>query len=299
MSRVFVPLIAASLAAGLPGFAADVNLRADVNMVLAPVIVVDSHGRSVTGLDRNSFRVFDGSEPRQISSFAGEDAPVSAGLIFDCSASMNGKFKTASRAPALLFQELNEADESFLVTISSKAELRRSFTPDFGEIQNALVSTRPAGTTSLIDGVVLALHEMRKAKNSRKALVIVSDGEDNHSRYTLRELTRLAVESDTQIFAAGLYREPAAGEELLGPMLLSRLAGQTGGMHLRVRDENELRAGMRMIGEILHREYLIGYYPRAGAPAGKYRKIKVQVTAPSARLPLYVRARSGYYVPAR
>ena len=173
------------------------NLRINVDMALVPVTVLDQMGRSVTGLDRDNFRVFDGTHEVPIVTFGKQEQPISIGLIFDCSRSMAEKFKTSREAPHALFQQLNADDESFLITVSDKAEVRWGMTSDFNEIENALIFSHPDGSTSLVDGIYMGLQIIKKSHNPRRALVVVSDGGDNNSRYSLRELESIAVESDT------------------------------------------------------------------------------------------------------
>jgi Ca-activated chloride channel family protein len=273
------------------------NIRVDVNMALVPVTVLDRAGRNVTGLERGNFRVFDGSQQVPIVTFGQQDQPVSVGLVYDCSRSMRVKFTTARQAPAALFQRLNPSDESFLVTVSSRPVLRQPYTSNFADLENALLFTQPNGTTSLIDGVYMGLMELKKAHTPRKALVIVSDGGDNDSRYSMRELEKMAVESDTQIFAIGLFDSPQTQEELDGPSLLANLCRKTGGIDFAIRNLNDMGTAMAQIGVTLHNQYVLGYYPPETAPSGKYRPIKVQVSVPAGLPKLVVFARSGYYVP--
>jgi Ca-activated chloride channel family protein len=273
------------------------NLRVDVNMTLVPVTVLDVEGRNITGLRRENFRVFDENQQRPIVSFGGEDAPVSVGLVFDSSRSMTDKFKTARLAPQALFDELNPEDESFLVTVSDRAHLRQPFTSMFSEIQNALLFSSPAGTTSLLDGAYMGLSELKHARNPRKALIIVSDGGENTSRYTLHELASMAAESDAQIFAICLYQNPQSDEEQAGPGLLTRLAQVSGGANFLTSNVNDLQKSMRRIGISLHHQYVLGYHPPEDVPSGKYRKLKVQVLVPANTPKLHIYARAGYYAP--
>ncbi len=275
------------------------SIRVDVNMTLVPVTVLDRQGHNVTGLNRQNFRVIDGADPRQIVSFGRQDAPVSVGLVFDCSRSMKNKFKTAGLAPTDLYRQLNPEDDSFLVTVSSRPELRQDFTSKFADIRNALMFTHPDGTTSLIDGVYMALTHLKKSDKPRKALVVVSDGGDNDSRYTTSELASLAAEADAQIFSICLYGNPQTMEEAGGPVLLNRLSQVSGGVMYYISDVNEMRTAMARIGVTLHNQYVLGYYPPDDAPGGKYRKIKVQVLLPPGLPKIQVYARAGYYVPQR
>jgi Ca-activated chloride channel homolog len=280
-----------------PGPNADI--RVDVNMALVPVTVTDGVGRNVTGLSRENFRVYDGSKEVPITSFGFEDQPIAVGLIFDCSESMTDKFKTARLAPDELYKQLDNHDESFLVTVSGRPVLRQKLTSNFSDILNALLFTHPGGITSLLDGVVLGLAQLKHANHPRKALVVVSDGGENNSRYTLRELEAMAAESDAQIFALGLHQNPRTQEEVEGPHLLRELTRNTGGVNYQVDDLNDLRSAMGQIGVSLHSQYVLGYYPPANAAGGKHRRVKVQLMLPPGLPKLMVFARSQYFVPER
>jgi Ca-activated chloride channel family protein len=268
-------------------------------MVLVPVAVMDTYGRSVSGLGPENFRIFDGASQVPIVSFGLQDRPITVGLIFDCSRSMQEKFLIAREAPSALFQQLNPDDESFLITVADKALLKQPLTSRFDELQNSLLFTHPNGMTSLLDGIYMGLQELRKAHNPRKALVVVSDGGDNNSRYTLGQLQKVAVEADTQIFAAGLYDKPRTEEEADGPVLMSQLCQRTGGSNFIITDLSKLRDAMGKIGVTLHNQYLLGYYPPDDGIAGKYRKINVRLVLPAGVPALHVSARASYYVPER
>jgi Ca-activated chloride channel homolog len=275
----------------------DIHVHSD--MTLVPVTVMDSNGHNVRGLLQENFRIFDGSEQRPIASFSREDAPVSVALVFDSSRSMTNKFKAARTAAQQLFQQLNPEDEAFLVTVSDRAELRQDFTSNLGEIGDALVFTHPNGTTSLLDGVYLAIEHMKKAHNPRKAVVVVSDGGDNNSRYNMKELIARAQESDTLIYTVGLFANPQTPEEQEGPRLLSDLSEKTGGITFVIPDLNNLGNTMATIGVTLHNQYMLGYYPPENVPGGKYRKVTVQLLLPKGMPRLQVYARTGYYAPER
>jgi Ca-activated chloride channel family protein len=275
------------------------SIRLDVNMTLVPVTVMDTMGHNVLGLSRENFRVFDGSEPRPIVSFGRQDAPVSVGMVFDCSRSMTDKFKTAREAPLQLFNQLNPEDEAFLVTVADEAVLRQDFTSDFSEIQNRLLFTHPKGTTSLLDGVYLGLQHLKKAHNPKKALIVISDGGDNNSRYTMHELASIAQEADVQIFTICLYGDPKTREEQDGPGLLGNLSTVSGGINFTIAGLLTMRSAFADIGVTLHNQYVLGYYPPENIPSGKYRRIKVQLLLPTGLPRLQIFARSGYYAPQR
>jgi Ca-activated chloride channel family protein len=302
-------LLSLAVSIALPLFAADgpiptkaftsikTDIRINVNMTMVPVTVVDPIGRNVLGLDRDNFRVYDGSEARPIVSFGTDDAPLSIGLIFDCSGSMRDKFAMARQTPAELYKQLNPEDDSFLITVADRSEMLVPTTSVFEDIQNALMFVAPRGNTSLIDGVYLGLENLKHARHPRRALIVVSDGGDNYSRYTLRELSALAVEANTQIFSICLFQNPRTAEELNGPAFLEKLAQLTGGVSYFTTSTNDLRRAMSQTGSGLHNEYVLGYYPPQNVAPGKYRKIKVQVAVPVTAPKLQVFARTGYYAP--
>jgi Ca-activated chloride channel family protein len=282
-------------AAAKPKLQAD--LRVNVNMALVPVTVMDSMGRSVTGLTPQNFRLFDNSHQVAIASFARQDQPVALGLVFDCSRSMANKFRDEREAPRELFRQLGPRDESFLITVSNTAELRYPLTSNMEDIVNSLMFTHPNGATALLDGVRMALAELRKSKLPRKALIVVSDGGDNNSRFTVSEINSLAAESDAQIFTILFYKDPQAPEEVSGPGLLEKLATQSGGVSFGIGNIHEIHDVMAKIGINLHNQYVLGYYPPDDSSSGQYRKIAVQLLVPQGTPPLHLRAKRGYYLP--
>ena len=273
------------------------NLKINVNMTLVPVTVVDSMGRSVTGLTPHNFRIFDNSKPVDIASFGREDQPIAVGLVFDCSRSMSDKYRNEREAPRQLFRQLGENDQTFLVTVADRAELRSPLTADLEDINNLLLFTNPNGTTPLLDGVHMGLAELRRSKLPRKALVVVSDGGDNNSRYTLHQIDTMAAESDAQIFTILLYDNPQAPEEVLGPDLLQHLSAKSGGLAYIIQKIEDIHLAMTKIGISLHNQYVLGYYVPDDGRSGQYRKIAVQLLVPPGTPRLSIHARQGYYAP--
>ncbi len=274
-------------------------IKVDVDLVLVPVTVTDGMGRIVSGLRRDNFAVYDDKQPQRIVSFSSEDVPFSVGLVFDTSGSMKGKMDTARLAAQAFWQSANPDDEAFLVTFSQRAELQVDFTRDFADIQNGLLFAVPRGPTALIDAVDLALRRLKSAHNTRKALLVISDGGDNNSRRSAGELMRFAKEADAQIYAVGIHDSPQTFEERAGPLLLEGLAKATGGQHFMVRSANELPDIAARIGVALHDQYMIGYHPPTGAEPGKWRQVRVRLQAPKGLPDLRVYARTGYYTPAQ
>ena len=209
------------------------NIRVNKTLVLINVTVTDPLNRFVTGLEKEHFRLYEDKVEQEIATFSSEDAPISIGLVFDTSGSMGTKLQKSRQAAAEFFKTANPADEFFLVQFNDRPELAVPFTNDTDKIQSALTFTQSKGRTALLDSVYLAMHEMKKAHNPRKALLIISDGGDNSSRYTESDVKNAVREADVQIFAIGIFESMGARgrtpEEAAGPGLLNELAEQTGG----------------------------------------------------------------------
>lgn len=280
------------------------SLRVDVDLVLVPVTVTDRFGRVIVGLDETNFCVLEDEKERPIVSFSVTDVPVSVCLLFDTSGSMRGKLDTAREVTKTFLETLNPDDEACLITFADRPVLQRAFTGDFGNMQNSLLPERPSGRTALVDAVFLALHQTRLAGNSRRALVIVSDGIDNHSRYTNSELMENAIEADTQIYTiridrrlASLYSLAERIETQKAIEMMEGMSKLTGGIHLKIADLDKLRDAMVKVGTALHDQYLIGYRPGEDFPAGKWRRIKVELNLPAGTRRLNIHARGGYRIP--
>lgn len=278
------------------------DLRVDVPLVLIPVNVTSPLGVSVTGLNKENFRVFEDGVEQKIANFANEDGPVSIGLLLDASGSMANKMEKSREAARELFKTANSDDEFFLIEFNERPKLTVPFTRDANDLYRRLVRAKPAGRTSLLDALHLALAQMKSARNSRKAIVLLSDGGDNHSRHTESEIKNAVRETDVQIYAMGIFDSDYAlkltAEERNGPYLLSDLARETGGRHLPVKKLNDLPAACSRIGAELHNQYLLGYVPANTARDGKYRKVVVTTLPPPNLPPLKTHFRPGYIAPA-
>jgi Ca-activated chloride channel family protein len=279
------------------------NIRIDTNLVLIPVTVTDPLNRFVTGLDQDVFDIFEDKIKQKIMSFGSEDAPLSIGIVFDTSGSMGPKLEKSRQSVAEFFKTANPEDEAFLVEFSDRPELVTPFTHNLEEIQNRLTFTQSKGRTALLDGVLLALRTMKKAHNPRKALVVISDGGDNSSRYTESELKSFVKEADVQIYAIGIYESISARgrtpEELSGPGLLTDISEPTGGRHFIVENLSELPDVAAKIGIELRNQYVLGYSPSNGARDGKYRKVQVKIIQPRGLPQLHAFWRTGYYAPTQ
>jgi Ca-activated chloride channel homolog len=279
------------------------NIRVDSTLVLIPVTVTDPLNRFVTGLEKEHFKVKEDKVEQAVTHFASEDAPLSIGLVFDASGSMGAKLQKSRQAAAQFFKTANPEDEFFLVQFNDRPEMVVKFTTNTEEIQNRLTFTQAKGRTALLDGVYLAMHEMKKARNSRKAILILSDGGDNSSRYTESEIKNLVREADVQVYAIGIF-EPASSrgrtaEELSGPSLLNEMAEQTGGRHFPVDNINELPDIAAKIGIELRNQYVLGYTPSNLDRDGKYRRVEIKLVQPRGLPPLRAFWRQGYYAPSQ
>jgi Ca-activated chloride channel family protein len=274
-------------------------LKVDVDLVLVPVTITDPMNRLVTGLDKENFQLFEGNASQQIRSFSAEDAPVSLGVIFDSSGSMNTKMDRAKEAVIEFFKTANPQDEFFMITFNDEPDEITDFTNSVDDIQNRLVFAVPRKRTALLDAIYMGISKMRHAKYAKKALLIISDGGDNHSRYTENEIKSLVKEADVMIYAIGIYdRYASAVEERLGPQLLSDITELTGGRAFTIDNPNDLGDVATKIGVELRNQYVLGYRPSKVVRDGKWRKIKVKLLPPKGLPPLKVYARTGYYAPA-
>jgi Ca-activated chloride channel family protein len=279
------------------------DLRVDVPLVLIPVNVTTPLGSSVTGLAKENFRLFEDGVEQTITHFANEDAPVSIGLLLDTSGSMRNKMKKSLEAAGELFKTASLDDEFFLIEFNERPRLTAPFTRDSNDLYKRLVRARPVGRTSLLDALHLAMAQMKNASNSRKAIVLLSDGGDNHSRHTESEIKKAVHEADVQIYALGIFDSEdytkRTIEERNGPYLLDDLARETGGKHLPVGRLNDLPAICARIGAELHSQYLLGYSPANSTCDGKYRKVLVTPVATPNMPPLKAHFRPGYIAPAQ
>lgn len=272
-------------------------LRVDSNLVLVPVTVTDSRGGLVTDLSRTDFMVAEDKHPQELVSFSRENAPISLGVVLDVSGSMTKKMTKARAAVGEFLNNLDPEDEEFLVTFSDAPEFASSFTSDTAVIHKALLSASPRGRTALFDAVVLAIREMRNARHQRRILLLISDGGDNHSRFSEGELRHLVEEEDLQIHAIGIHDQRPTMEESRGAQILKDLSAVTGGQHHTVNNIAELPALAKRMSLSLHDRYLLGYRPTPAGPSGTFRRIEVKVKQPKGASRVYVYARGGYRMP--
>ncbi len=301
---MFCRLLLSVVCGSILGFAvaraqSELTLHAESTLVVVPVAVTDASNRFVLNLDKDNFALLEDGVKQKITQFSGEDAPLSIGLLVDTSGSMGSKLETSRKAVAEFLKTANRDDETFLVTFSDHAELLTGFTHDAAAVEARLESAQSQGLTALLDAVHVGLEEMKQARNARKALLIISDGGDNNSRYTAAEIASVVREADIQIYSMGVF-EPVmmlglTPAEVSGPRLLAEISEQTGGNVFPARSLSALPAIARRIGIELRNEYVLAYAPSNSKRDGKYRKIEVKLAAPEGLPNVKARWRAGYY----
>jgi Ca-activated chloride channel family protein len=289
------------------------NFRASARLVLVPLTVTDNYGKTITGLRAQDFNLFDDQVRQPIVSFSSEDTACSVGLVLDTSGSMRSALSIAKDGAQTLVQTANPNDEFLLLTVSTQPAAGPEFTTDAADFARTVAFTQPgAGMTALIDTVYLGLNQMRKAQRPQRALVVLSDGMDNHSRYSKSQLLAVALEADVQIYTiimdglgggsstGGVPFRPSMiakpgdrGPQQEGPALLENLADKTGGLHFHAHTAIQAKEAMAKVGEALRNQYVIGYQPADSGTSGKLHRIHVTTTVPK----VYVHARTGYYAP--
>src|ERR1017187_7278844 len=274
------------------------RIRMNVDMVLVPITITDPMNRLVTGLEQEDFQVFENSSQQKIATFASEDAPVSIGIVFDLSGSMTSKLIRARESILQFIKTANPQDEFFVIGFNDRPELIEDFTNSVEDIQARLATVRSGHRTALLDAIYYGVAKMRDARHERKALLVVSDGGDNRSRYTEGEVRAQVREADVEVYSIGIF-DPYAPtpEERTGPQLLEELSEVTGGRLFRVDDIDEMSDIAEKISTELRNQYVIGYRPVDLTRDGKWRKVKVKVNPPQGLPPLTIYARTGYYAP--
>ena len=275
------------------------NMRVSSDLVLIPVTVHDKHDSSIIGLEKEHFKLYE-DNVEQVITLAMEDAPMSVGFVFDASGSIAGKLWKSKEAVASFVKAANPYDVFFLVKFNNHVELALDITQDTQRLQDRLISLQPDGQTALLDGVKFSLQQMHKAHNARKALIVISDGGDNHSRFTAKDIKSAVRESDVQIYAIGIYGPrylpPPTYEELMGAVLLRQVTKDTAGRLFEIHNVNELPDVAAKIALALRNQYVLGYRPSASTRDGKYHRVRVAL-ALSKGPKLQTSWRHGYYAP--
>lgn len=274
----------------------------NTDLITLTVTVTDTYGRYVSGLSKSAFTVLDDKQPQDISFFSDDDSPVSVGVIFDVSGSMSGdKIRRARDALANFIQTSHNSDEYFLIAFNSRAQLLLDKTRDGDAVLDKLTFVQTKNNTALYDACYLGVEKVQRGAHPKRALLLISDGQDNNSRYTFNEVRRLLKESDVVLYAIGILGGTDAGSQLgmEGQGILDELSNVSGGKAFFPRSPAEMDDIFEQIALELRHQYSIGYRPNNFANDGKWHKVKVKVTPPRGLPRLFVRAKEGYYaIPA-
>ncbi len=275
------------------------TLKVDVDLVLVNATVTDSLNRYVSGLGQEHFQVWEDKLEQKIEYFSSEDNPVSLGVIFDVSGSMKDKISTARDAAVTFLKTGNPEDEYFLVEFANRPEVAADFTTDVSKLQSKLIFTPAKGMTAMYDSVYLGLEKLKEGNNPKKALLLITDGEDNRSRYTFQNVKDFVKEQDVQIYAIGIVDEwnSQLGAGHTGRAMIEELSDLTGGRAFFPDNVYELEDICTKIAVELKNQYVLGYHSTNAAKDGKWRKLRMKVNPPKGIAHLNVRSKSGYYAP--
>ena len=274
------------------------KIRLNSDLVVVPVTVIDGQGRAVNGLLKESFTLYEDNVEQLITQFSSEDSPVSIGIVFDTSDSMSPKLQKARESVAALLDSSNSEDEFFLVQFNDRAQLLVSPTKQTDEIRKQVEMLRASGSTALLDAVMVALNEMRTARYSRKAIIIISDGEDNASHCSVRDVKDAVRAEDVLVYSIGIGDSGASSPGLTGSALLSDLTKDTGGRLFEVRRLKQLPEISSRISAWLRKQYVLAYSPNKTESNARYRHIQVRIAKPTGFPRLHAFWRLGYYAPA-
>ena len=273
-----------------------INIKTD--LVTLTLTVTDYYGRYVSGLTKDAFTVTDDGEEQELTFFSDSDAPVSIGILFDVSGSMSGeKIGKARKALERFINTSHPSDEYFLIAFNSRAQLLLDRTRDGEAVLQKLTLVEPKNNTALYDACYLGVERVTRGAHQKKAILIISDGQDNSSRYNFKEVRRMLKESDVSIYSVGIMdgRDAGSMEGMQGQAFLDELSGVTGGKSFYPSTNVELDEIFERIALELRHQYSVGYTPKNFQPDGKWHKVKVKVKPPRGLPRLTVRNRDGYY----
>jgi Ca-activated chloride channel homolog len=274
----------------------DRPVRVKTDLVTLTLTVTDIYGRYVSGLKRDAFTVFDNNREQDVTFFSDSDAPISIGILFDVSGSMSGdKINRARTALRRFINTSHPNDEYFLIAFNTRAQLLLDRTRDGDSVLQQLTLVQPRANTALYDAVYLGLERVTRGAHQKRALLIISDGQDNSSRYNFNEVRRLMRESDVVTYAVGIVDRSEGLIGMQGRAFLDELTSVSGGRAFYPRTNMEMDEIFERIALELRNQYSIGYIPKDFEPDGKWRRVRVRVKPPRGLPRLTVRSRDGYY----
>ena len=300
LSLLVFTTINAQVPSATPPLADDDNapVKVKTDLVTLTLTVTDLYGRYVSGLNKNSFQITDNGEPQEITFFSDSDAPVSVGILFDVSGSMSGdKVAKARKALSRFILTSHPSDEYFLIAFNSRAQLLMDRTRDGDAVLQKLTLVKPKDNTALYDAVYLGIERVTRGTHQKRAMLIISDGQDNASRYNFGEVRRLMKEADVVTYSVGIMSrgDSSSAMGMQGQAFLDEISSVTGGKSFYPETDVEMDEIFERIALELRHQYAIGYTPKDFVPDGKWRKVKTKVKPPRGLPRLTVRGREGYY----
>ena len=272
----------------------DRSVRLDVELVLVNVTVTDSANRPVMGLQAGDFKLWENKVEQEVKYFSSEQAPLSAGIILDLSSSMKHREVIIRDAISAFLDFASREDEYFLIKFSDRPELANDFTRDVDQLRNTLLFSPIVGNTALFDAVYVGMEKLKEAENSKRAILLITDGEDNHSRYSLADVIERVREMDIQIYVIGLVSPISRTAR----PVLNNLAEVTGGQAFFPWGASEIKEASLEIANQLKNEYILGYVSTDKRRDGRWRNIRVKVDRPTDSSRFSVRSKQGYYAPS-
>jgi Ca-activated chloride channel family protein len=266
--------------------------------VLVNVTVLDHNQRAVPGLRAADFTLLDDDRPQSLTYVSNVDEPISLAVVFDASSSMGARIEWERNAVKEIIESSNPQDDFGLIVIRDEPRIAFHFGDPVEQIQQTIDTIQPDGVTALWDGMYRAVQELQSSQYRRRAMIVISDGGDNHSRYTQAELNLLLKEADIQVYAIGMFdRNARRTEEKMGPLQLEELALVTGGRMFSVYDPQEFSRIVEQISRELRSQYVLGYYPSNRTRDGRWRKLKVHMARSVSGTKFHLYAKKGYYAP--
>ena len=282
----------------------DFTLSVDVELVQLPISVLDAKGRPVDGLTKDHFQIFEDNALQQIKLFQHEDIPLSLGLVIDNSGSMRNKRERVNSAALSFVRESNPDDETFIVNFDDSAYLEQDFTGSIGDLIDALDNLDTRGETALYDAVFLSVDHVKAGKKDKKAILLISDGEDNVSKYGFNKVVEALRESKVTLYAIGLLEENDQRGGLFkkppskkAKEALEKFAEITGGQAYFPKSLDEVEELVKDIAHDLRNHYTVGYTPTNRKLDGSWREVRVKVNPPKNVSKVTVRSKQGYYAP--
>jgi Ca-activated chloride channel homolog len=275
------------------------TIKVDVGLVVLHTTVLDDRGKFADGLKAENFRIYEDKVEQKIATFKREDVPVSMGLVIDNSGSMRDKRPRVNEAALTLVEASNPQDQAFVVNFNDDfyLDLDKDFTSSIPELKEALERIDSRGSTALYDAIIGSLDHLKKGNRDKKVLLVVTDGEDNASHYSLEKTIREIQKTDTVIYTIGLLGDERRKEKNTAMRALKHIAEASGGLAFFPENVDDVHSICEQVAHDIRNQYTLAYYPSNTRKDGTFRAVTVQVISPRGRGKLVARTRNGYYAP--